>query len=253
VNRGGLVVRMFHEATKHSPESVRRRAHFLDWDNRPHPFKVYEGMERVPLPMDQAAPRVSAVEAPAEAGPVQGGSVDLAGLALLLRYGAGVLEHRRYPGVRFRRYASAGALYPVEAYVVCGEFPGLEDGTYHFDPEGFALNRLRLGDHRAMPGSWAMSVVARPLAAAHASQCGRSERTLARSERRDLPRSCPYALDLGSLVGAGGFEPPTSSVSGKRSPPELSARGSHCTEARRSPTAGPPTRSGVAVRWYGQP
>src|SRR3989442_727454 len=26
------------------------------------------------------------------------------------------------------------------------------------------------------------------------------------------------------IVGAGGFEPPTSSVSGKRSPPELSAR-----------------------------
>ena len=31
-------------------------------------------------------------------------------------------------------------------------------------------------------------------------------------------------LTWGLLVGGGGFEPPTSSVSRKRSPPELSAR-----------------------------
>jgi hypothetical protein len=31
------------------------------------------------------------------------------------------------------------------------------------------------------------------------------------------------------MVGAGGFEPPTSSVSGKRSPSELSARCGHAT------------------------
>src|SRR6266540_6389781 len=34
-------------------------------------------------------------------------------------------------------------------------------------------------------------------------------------------------LTCGFLVGAGGFEPPTSSVSGKRSPPELSAPTTH--------------------------
>jgi SagB-type dehydrogenase family enzyme len=144
----GTTARAYHEATKHSPESVRRRAHFMDWGNRPHPFKVYEGVERVRLPMDQPVAGVSAVEALRGAEPGHGGSVDLASLALLLRYGAGVLEHRRHAGVWFRTYASAGALYPIEVYVVCGELPGLEAGVYHFDPEGFALNRLRLGDHR---------------------------------------------------------------------------------------------------------
>ncbi|MGH2528241.1 MAG: hypothetical protein ACRDH0_02710 [Actinomycetota bacterium] len=37
----------YHEATKHSPESVRRQFHRLGWDNTPHPLKVYADLERV--------------------------------------------------------------------------------------------------------------------------------------------------------------------------------------------------------------
>src|SRR5213593_516270 len=53
----------YHEATKHSPESVRRRFHPLDWDNKPNPFKVYLGLERVPIPEDVPSVRVPALEA----------------------------------------------------------------------------------------------------------------------------------------------------------------------------------------------
>jgi hypothetical protein len=42
----------YHEATKHSPVSVRARAHSLDWENRPFSFKVYTDLERIPLPED---------------------------------------------------------------------------------------------------------------------------------------------------------------------------------------------------------
>jgi SagB-type dehydrogenase family enzyme len=47
-----------------------------------------------------------------------------------------------------RAAASAGALYPVEVYVVCGDLAGLPAGVYHFNPVEFALRRLRDGDHR---------------------------------------------------------------------------------------------------------
>ena len=47
-----------------------------------------------------------------------------------------------------RAAPSAGALYPVEAYVVCGDLAGLAAGVYHFGPVEFALRRLRSGDHR---------------------------------------------------------------------------------------------------------
>jgi SagB-type dehydrogenase family enzyme len=118
---GGEVARRFHEATKHSFESIRTRAHFLDWENKPVPFKRYrEELPRRPLPDDE--------------------------VGRILRLGAGIHHVRRYgPGdeISFRTYASAGALYPVEVY--------LADrlGLWHFDPAGPGLVELRRGDHRA--------------------------------------------------------------------------------------------------------
>src|SRR6266540_5510055 len=56
-----------------------------------------------------------------------------------------------FPGgelIHFRNYASAGALYPVEVYVVCAALPDLPAGVFHFDPALHALTRLRAGDHR---------------------------------------------------------------------------------------------------------
>jgi SagB-type dehydrogenase family enzyme len=135
-NRGerGAAVRAFHEATKHSFASIRRRGHFLDWDNQPDPFKVYEGLPKVPLARGGSA----------------SGSLDLATVGWLLRHGAGVIPVRARPdqAIHFRTYASAGALYPVEVYAVAGEIPGLRAGVYHFDAAAPALTSLREGDHR---------------------------------------------------------------------------------------------------------
>jgi SagB-type dehydrogenase family enzyme len=148
----GAVARAFHEGTKHSWESVRRRGHFLDWDNRPSPFKLYEDLDRVPLPGDLPRFETSALEALLSGDRLSrgGGSLGLPLLAGLLFTGAGVLRRRRLGGdvYHFRTYASAGALYPVEVYVVAGPLPGLPAGVYHFDPLGFQLVRLREGDHR---------------------------------------------------------------------------------------------------------
>ena len=85
--------------------------------DRPSPFKDYGDAERLP------------------AGPV-------------LRDGAGVVrsqERRDYGGgtIHWRAYSSAGALYPVEAYVAA------RDGLYSFDPVEKALVRLREGDVRS--------------------------------------------------------------------------------------------------------
>jgi SagB-type dehydrogenase family enzyme len=132
----GAVARAFHQATKHSFASIRRRGHFLDWDNQPHPFKVYEGLPGASLPAESAA---------------AAGEADLRALARMLRYGAGILRTRKLADgqdVRFRTYASAGALYPVELYVVSGDLAGMTAGVFHFDPAAASLTRLREGDHR---------------------------------------------------------------------------------------------------------
>lgn len=142
----------YHDATKHSPISVRSRAHFLDWDNKPHPFKVYTGLDGTPLPADVPpldVPALEAIGVTTVGDPAPG--PDLASLARLLVVGAGVHHTQTFAGsevIHFRNYASAGALYPVEVYVACGDLPGLPAGVYHFDPAGRALTRLREGDFR---------------------------------------------------------------------------------------------------------
>jgi SagB-type dehydrogenase family enzyme len=74
-------------------------------------------------------------------------ALDLAGLARLLFFSAGVT--RILHGVLFRAAPSAGALYPTELYAVCGPLADLPAGVYHFEPAEFALRRLRDGDFRA--------------------------------------------------------------------------------------------------------
>jgi SagB-type dehydrogenase family enzyme len=70
----------------------------------------------------------------------------------LLYLTAGITRHRKYPSgdIYFRAAACTGALYEVEAYVVCGNLVDLEAGVYHFGPAEFALRRLRDGDYRSV-------------------------------------------------------------------------------------------------------
>jgi SagB-type dehydrogenase family enzyme len=109
--------RYYHEATKHSYESVRRRARPLDWATKPSPYKEYPGIELEPLPPE---------------------------LDRLLRLGAGVV--RRRGEYEFRTYSSAGALYPIEVYVATA------DGLFHFHPRELGLRRLRDEDVRGALG-----------------------------------------------------------------------------------------------------
>jgi len=48
----------------------------------------------------------------------------------------------------FRTAPSAGALYPLEAYVVAGDVDGLSDGVYRYRAEGHTLQRIRDHDLR---------------------------------------------------------------------------------------------------------
>jgi SagB-type dehydrogenase family enzyme len=142
----------YHDGTKHSYWSVRNRPHFLDWANRPLPFKIYPKIEPLLLPQDVPQTGVAALSAISELAPSsRTDSVPgVQDLARLLYFSAGITKQRAYPGgeIFFRAAACTGALYEIELYVVTGDLPDLDAGVYHFNPADVSLRRLRNGNFR---------------------------------------------------------------------------------------------------------
>ena len=159
----------YHDGTKHSCWSIRNNPHFLDWANRPLPFKVYPTIERFPLPREVPQTGVAALSAISESVPSAGADSvpDLQDLSRILFFSAGITKQRAYPGseIYFRAAACTGALYEIELYVVTGDLPGLDAGVYHFNPADISLGLLRKGDFR---GNLAQATAMEP-AVAHAS------------------------------------------------------------------------------------
>src|SRR5579863_8529240 len=151
-NRDTQATWKYHDGTKHSYWTIRNNPHFLDWANRPQPFKIYPEVEPLPLPRDVPRTGVAALSAISE--PVRsadGESVpDLQDLARILYFSAGITKQRKSPGgeIYFRAAACTGALYEIELYVVTGDLKGLDAGVYHFNPADVSLRLLRKGDFR---------------------------------------------------------------------------------------------------------
>jgi SagB-type dehydrogenase family enzyme len=143
-----------HERTIHRPDRLSGARGPLDWSNRPRPDKRYRGIEPIALPTDLPRSEAPAVSVLTDDAPSRGKLRGLAGLARLLFFADGVVRQRELDDLtlHFRAAPSAGALYPVEAYVVCGDVDGLSAGLYHFEPVTFSLQPLRDGDWRARLG-----------------------------------------------------------------------------------------------------
>jgi SagB-type dehydrogenase family enzyme len=163
-NRHPEAARRYHDATMHSPQSVRSGGHGLDWATKPESFKIYPGLPVVSLPRDFPVPAQDALAA-ISSEPGVTARLHLETLAALLFFSAGVTKRQVYPGggtMYFRAAPSTGALYQTEVYVVAAEVAGLEPGVYHFSPGDFALRRLREGDFR---GALAIAAADEDLAA----------------------------------------------------------------------------------------
>src|SRR5260370_31779212 len=105
----------YQEGTKHSYWSVRTNPHFLDWANRPQPFKIYPTVEPFALLRDVPQTGVAALAAISEQVSLAGGDSvpDLRDLARILFFSAGNTKDRTDPrgGIYFFAAGSTPAPY----------------------------------------------------------------------------------------------------------------------------------------------
>ncbi|HYG00348.1 MAG TPA: SagB/ThcOx family dehydrogenase [Candidatus Saccharimonadales bacterium] len=166
----------YHEKTKHSQASVLYSRHYLDWNNRPNPFKVYLDLPSHLLPSSFPIPSMNAISAisskvdgldltPGEkqkqnSRPVSRSDyqyLKLSDLSSILFFSCGITRYVKFDsGSYYMRAASAtGALYPIEVYIITTDLHDdkLDAGIYHFNPGEFSLISIRHGDYRKILSS----------------------------------------------------------------------------------------------------
>ncbi len=146
------LAQIFHENTKHGPMTGRAYAAWIVNFTRSHraqltsdqPYKTYSLMERVALPAVDAASELERTIAERRSGRAYSGEpLGLEELARLLFFTYGRTDRQGY----FRAVASAGAVFPLELYVVALRVDGLEPGVYHYGAESGSLDVVKPGNH----------------------------------------------------------------------------------------------------------
>ena len=166
----------YHHATKHTFDSVRANAHFLDWRNQPNPFRIYDGAPLIPLPVDPGFPDLGTFAAmqalPGRAASLDGDApeypdaiqLDAAWLSRLLWHSMAVSAWKKIPRTQdrysLRVNPSSGNLHPTETHLATRGFAGVHDGLYHYRADRHALELRSRGDEtgeisRALDLPWA--------------------------------------------------------------------------------------------------
>ena len=121
----------------------------LDWANKPPVYKEYPDAPVIALSSPQienGAPLFDVLQSRRSVRRFQPVALEEAALSQLLWAAQGITLSAR--SVDFRTAPSAGALYPVETYVVVNAVEGIEPGVYHYAVPDHALEQLRAGDFR---------------------------------------------------------------------------------------------------------
>jgi len=137
----------FQQETKYVPDKMPR--HRLVWEAKPPLYKEYPEAPKIELPpfkpseatsLDDTLRRRKSVRDFQEK-PISKGQ-----LAYLLWASTGIQRHEE--GYAFRTAPSAGALYPIETYVIANNIRDLDAGLYHYSIQNHQLELLTQRDLR---------------------------------------------------------------------------------------------------------
>jgi SagB-type dehydrogenase family enzyme len=138
---------VFQAETKYRRGQLPRGG--LDWNSKPETYKSYPDAIKIALSAPQQAGGLglwSTLQARRSVRRFAETPLKEAHLAQLLWAMQGVTRMRE--GFAFRTAPSAGALYPIETYLVANNIEGITPGLYHYGIEKHELEQLRIGDLR---------------------------------------------------------------------------------------------------------
>ena len=137
----------FQQETKYHRDKMG--GHKLDWDAKPALYKEYPQAKSIELPsFEPSRPMTldAALRQRKSVRDFQAKSISLGQLAYVLWASTGL--QRVEQGYEFRTAPSAGALYPIETYVIANDVRKLEQGVYHYSIRDHQLEQIVQGDMR---------------------------------------------------------------------------------------------------------
>ncbi len=158
----------YHQWSK--PGFQRMVGHLVQWGWPAPPFKEYTEALSIPLPKPRPLGKVTVEEALQKRRSIRDYSdepLSLEELSLLLHLTDGITLWRY--GIGFRTAPSAGALYPIEIYLVVNRVKGLKPGIYHYRVRTHSLELIKEGNFgqemvhacvgQEMPGTAAITFI----------------------------------------------------------------------------------------------
>ena len=119
----------------------------LDWANKPETYKSYQNKKTVQLPSRFPESTIDFVDVLRKRKSVRSfsnQSLSKVDLAFLLWASTGI--QRTQQGYEFRTAPSAGALYPIETYIVANNVEEIKEDIYHYNIKNHWLEEINIGN-----------------------------------------------------------------------------------------------------------
>ena len=122
----------------------------LDWESQPEVYKEYPKAKKVELPKPKVPDNIDkmtldqALKNRRSVRQFTREPMNIEQLSYLLWASTGI--QRKELGYEFRTAPSAGALYPIETYLVVNNVKDLPMGVYHYNIKNHELEQLEQGD-----------------------------------------------------------------------------------------------------------
>jgi SagB-type dehydrogenase family enzyme len=136
----------FQQKTKYDP--CKMETHSLNWSSKPQLYKTIPDSKKIKLPkpdINKSFTLTELLKLRKSVREYKNEPLSIAEVSNLLWAATGI--SRIEDKYQFRTAPSAGALYPIETYIVVNNITGLDKGIYHYKIEDHKLEIVLLGNY----------------------------------------------------------------------------------------------------------